>query len=138
MPPIAVIIWERRSRLAVDARRLLADVPAKVMEVRDEREFRAALQAASFPIVVLDRTAAGDKLPDALIAAAMTESWTVVVGPGSADEKRRDRDLGANLLLADVPDRLVWGGTLRRLVRLLRGRTGRSSGNRETASSPGS
>jgi hypothetical protein len=117
MPPTHVIIWERRGRLAAEARRLLDDAPAAVVEVRDEREFRLALQAARFPVLILDRPAVGDKIAEAIAMASLAEARIVVVGAGLADEERRDGDLGAHLLLKDVPGRLEWQETLRRIVR---------------------
>ena len=50
-------------------------------------------------------------------------AWIIVVGPGSAEERRRDRDLGARLLFHDVPSRRVWGVTIRRLIASLQRNT---------------
>ena len=116
MPATRLIVWERRGPLASETSRHLDSLPAELVPVGDMDDLLAAIQKASFPVVLLDRATLGEKLPDAIAAASGADAWIVVVGPASADECRRDRDLGAHLLLAEIPERLVWGGTLRRLV----------------------
>jgi len=116
VPATRLIVWERRGRLASESSRHLDSLPAELVLVGDMDELLTAIQKASFPVVLLDRATLGEKLPEAIAAATAAEAWIVVVGPGAADEHRRDRDLGAHLLLAEIPESLVWGGTLRRLV----------------------
>ena len=116
MPKTKFIFWERRGRLAAEARSHLQTAPAAILEVRDEREFLAALQRSPFPVVILERSVVGDKSADAIAAAAAKDAWIVVIGPGTPDESRRDLDLGARLLFHDIPDRRTWGATLRRLM----------------------
>ena len=123
MPKTKFIFWERRGRLAAEARGHLQSAPAAIHEVQNEREFFAALERSPFPVVILERNSVGDQAADAIAAAAAKDAWIIVVGPGSPDERRRDLDLGARLLFHDAPDRRTWGATLRRLSAVSRAGT---------------
>jgi hypothetical protein len=115
MPRTTFIFWERRGRLAAEARTHVQSAAA-IQEVGDEREFLAALQRSTFPVVILERLAAGDRIADAIAAAALKDAWIIVVGAGSADERRRDLDLGARFILTENSTRRAWGAMVRRLL----------------------
>ena len=116
MPRTKLIFWERRGRLAAEGRTHVQSAAAAIQEVGDEREFLAALHQATFPVVILERLAAGDRIADAIAAAASKDAWIIVVGAGSADERRRDLDLGARFILTENSTRRAWGAMVRRLL----------------------
>jgi len=116
MPKTKFIFWERRGRFAAEARTHVQSAAATIHEVEDEREFLAALQQSTIPIVILERLAVGDRIADAIAAAASKDAWIIVVGAGSADERRRDYDLGARFILTENSTRRAWGAMVRRLL----------------------
>jgi DNA-binding NarL/FixJ family response regulator len=120
MPRIKFIFWERRGRLAAEARPQLDS--AMIVEVRDEREFLTALQQSTIPIVILERLAVGDSVADTIAAAASKDAWIIVVGAGSADERRRDLDLGVRFILTENSSRRAWSMLVRRLLQSLQDR----------------
>jgi hypothetical protein len=127
MAAATVIVWDGSGRLTADARTLLEAPFARIVEANDEDDFRDALHGAPNPVVLLDRRTVGDALGTAIVRAAAVDALVVVVGPATADECCRDRDLGALLLFAEPPMRIVWRGTLRRLVGVSRRRTADST-----------
>ena len=117
---VKFVVWEQYERFTTDARIALADTATKVIRVHDEIGFREALRRSRNGVVILERVAVGERLPDMIAAADLSEFRIIVVGMASADELRRDRDLGAHLLIVEPVDRVTWSGTLKRLAAVSR------------------
>jgi len=112
----SLIIWERRHRIAADAHAGLAGLPVKIVSVDDETELRETLAKSESAVVILERSAVGERLPDVIAAVDLSHFRVIVVGTASADEARRDRDLGAHLLVPEPSPGVRWTATLRRLA----------------------
>jgi hypothetical protein len=111
-----VLIWERRNRIAGDAHAALFGLAVKIVSVDDETELRETLAKCESAVVILERSAVGERLPDVIAAADLSLFRVIVVGMASADEARRDRDLGAHLLIGEANPGVRWTATLRRLA----------------------
>ena len=114
---VMFIVWERRGRLAADVKTALVGIPAKVVVVDDETEFRETLAESRSTVAILGRATVGEWLPDAIVAADLSHSRIIVVGTANADEMRRDLDLGAHLLIQESPVGFQWSATIRRLAK---------------------
>jgi hypothetical protein len=122
MPKVDLVFWDRRGRLADESRLQFESSGATIHDVADEREFLSVLQRTTCPAVILGRTTVGDKIADAISAAAAKDGWIIIVGRGCADEQRRDLDLGARLFLDETTNRRVWIATVHRLLNSLQDR----------------
>jgi hypothetical protein len=116
MPSIKFIVWERHDKLGVQAKIALAGTEVRVVGVEDLHGFREALRRTRNGVAILERLTVGEDLPDVIAAADLSDFRIIVVGTASADERRRDRDLGAHLLIDEPKDRRLWSGTLKRLA----------------------